>query len=293
MRDGEFTLSYGSTVYTFGPADLPAIIASAPDLGSAGVRTDDVDRPRADGVAFGQDYRTGLTLTFDLLVVGADEAETWENLATLATAWRADSVRSDPGEVAELTYRLAGRERTVYGRPRRFAHNDELVHEGVISVLADLSTVDDQYYASTAQSRTVSIAPPAGGGLLAPLSAPLTTTATSDRSVVIAVGGALPAWPVITIEGPITNPVVDVVGLWRMELTATLAVDEAVTIDTRPWRRSVLRNVGGSLAGKFTRASARLSSAALPPGSHEIALRGTDGTGTAALTVEWRDTYSV
>ncbi|MEV7684243.1 hypothetical protein AB0O64_37805, partial [Streptomyces sp. NPDC088341] len=139
----------------------------------------------------------------------------------------------------------------------------------------------------------LAITPPLGGGLVGSLSAPLTSTGESDRSQAITVGGALPAWPVITIAGPITNPVVEMVGLWRFELLASLAYDRTVTIDTRPWVRSVVLNqAGGSLAGALTRQSPRLADAGIPPGTYEAVLRGIDATGTARATVAWQETYS-
>lgn len=293
MRDGEYTLAYGSSAYTFGPSDLPAVNMSAPDMGIPSIQTDDTERPRSDGVAFGVDFRGGRAITFDLGVFGATEVETRQRLAALATAWRGDEVRSSTGAVATLTYRLAGRERVVYGRPRRFAPNDELASEGAISVLCDFSTVDDVAYASTQSAHSLTIAGPLGGGLIAPLASPLLTTASSDRSIVLAVGGELPTWPVMTIHGPIVNPKITIVNRWSLTLATTLAYDQAVTIDTRPWSRTVLRNGGGSLAGQLTRASVRLSRATLPPGSHEVALSGVDGTGTASLNIAWRDAYSI
>jgi hypothetical protein len=98
----------------------------------------------------------------------------------------------------------------------------------------------------------------------------------------------------VTIHGPITNPSVTITGLWTLALAATIAAGDVVTIDTRPWARTVLRNgsATASLAGSLTRTSARLSGASIPPGTYECVLRGTDGTGTASASVTWRETYS-
>ncbi|MFG3715806.1 hypothetical protein [Micromonospora sp. NPDC047730] len=291
MRDGEYELRFPGTSVTWGPADLPIVNMSAPDLGDAEVRDDDEDRPREDGRAFGQDFRGGRSITFELGVFGDDEAEARATLAGLAQAWRGDAVRRTPGAVAELRMRHAGRERIVYGRPRRFASNETEIGEGVALVVADFAATDDLFYGPAEHTRDVGLVPPLGGGLTGTLAAPLTTTATSDRSAGVTVGGALAAWPVLTIRGPVTNPVVEVVGLWRLELRTTLAHDSTVTIDPRPWARSVLLNGGGSLAGALTRTSPRLAAMAIPPGAYEVAFRGTDATGTSSVRFAWRETF--
>lgn len=292
MRDGEWQLVYGDTAVTFGPADLPIVNMSAPDLGDIEVTADDVNRPRADGVAFGVDYRGGRTITFDLGLFGADEADVRATLRTLARAWRADPVRLVPGATAELHVQYAGAERVVYGRPRRFAAAEADVAQGVVTVAADFACVDDLFYDPADQSFSLGIVPPPSGGLITPLASPLTTTATSDRSTGFTVGGDMPAWPVITIHGPITNPEVEVVGQWTIGLNTSLASDQSLTIDTRPWARTILLSNGGSLAGTLTAGSARLASASLPPGDYEAVLRGTDQTGTASLTFAWRNVYT-
>ncbi|SCL32993.1 hypothetical protein GA0070616_4608 [Micromonospora nigra] len=291
MRDGEWSLTYPGVSLTWGPADLPVVNMVAPDLGDVETRADDADRPREDGRAFGSDFRGGRSITFELGVFGADEADARSTLADLARAWRGDAVRRSPGAVAELAMRHAGRERVVFGRPRRFASSEAEISEGVALVGCDFAAVDDVFYGPAEDSRTIGLAPPLGGGLTGALAAPLTTTGTSDRSAVLDIGGELDAWPVLTIQGPVTNPVVEVLGLWRLELRTTLAYDRSVTVDPRPWSRSVLLNGGGSLAGALSRTSPRLAAMGLPPGSHEVAYRGTDETGTSSVRFAWRESY--
>lgn len=292
MRDGEWQLVYTGTSLTWGPADLPIINLSAPDLADPELSTDDASRPRADGVAFGTDYRGGRTITFDLGLMGDDEAEVRDTLATLSTAWRADAVRSKPGAVAELHVQYAGRERVIYGRPRRFAATDEEAYQGWITAAADFATADDLFYGASEGNETLTIIPPTGGGLVAPLASPLTSTASSDRSASITVGGQVNAWPIVTFAGPITNPEFAITGLWSLKLATTLAADQSLTIDTRPWARTVLRDGVASLAGALTRDSVRLAGASIPPGTYEVVLRGTDGTGTASMSVRWRETFT-
>ncbi|MEU7609556.1 hypothetical protein [Micromonospora sp. NPDC049204] len=291
MRDREWSLTYPGTSLTWGPHDLPVSNATWPDLGDPGLRLDDVDRPRGDGVLFGADYRGGRTIAFELVMRADTEAAVRDVAADVEAAWRGDVVRQTPGAVAELRARYAGRERVIYGRPRRCAVDYRFASQGVVSAVADFATTGDCWFGSTVQSVTAALAAGSGGGLLAPLSAPLTSTSTSDRSVAAIVAGRLPAWPVITIQGPVTTPVVELVGLWRIELRTTLAYDQSAVIDTRPWVLSVLRSGGGSLAGAVSPHSSRLTDMSIPPGTWEVAFRGVDETGTSTASITWQETH--
>jgi hypothetical protein len=281
-----WNLSYAGEDLDFGSIASGYVFTGAPDLGPPDIRTDDAVRPRGDGVAFGVDFLSGRTCGFSLAVSGADEADARVRLARLSKAWRADVVRQTSGAVATLT---ADTGRVSFGRPRRFASVDELLPQGMTEVIADFASADSLWYGQESSTR-VTLALSSGGGLIAPLASPLSTTFSSDRSRVLYVGGQVPTWPVFEIQGPITNPIVEVVGVLKMEFRTTLAYDEKLVVDTRPWARSILRN-GSSLAGSLSRTSTRLSKAALPPGDHEIVLRGTSQPGTASVDVSWRDAY--
>jgi len=279
-------LTYPGVALPFGTVESGYVFAAAPDLGARSFLTEDTGRPRGDGRLFGQDYVDGRTITFDLAVHGDDEDEARQRLGTLSRAWRADAVRLEGGAVATLE---SDRGRVAFGRPRRFASTDEALPQGLSLVTADFETADDAWYGPENRA-DVDLVPPAGGGLVAPLASPLSTTATSDRSRVFTVGGTLDTWPIFEIRGPITNPVLEVMGAYRLELRTTLTASHRVVIDTRPFARSILRN-GASIAGTLAPHSGRLSQAALPPGTYELVLRGTSEPGTARATVRWRDAY--
>lgn len=291
MYDREWTLSYPGTSLTFGPPNLPIVNLLAPDLGSAELHTDDTDRPRSDGLAFGQDFRGGRLIGFELGVFGDNETEARETLDDLASAWRGDTVRTTPGAMAQLQTRNVGRERVMFGRPRRFALLEEDIHQGVVLVSADFTAADDLFYEAEEQSETIFLVPQASGGLITPLISPLTTTAESNRSRLVRVGGQVPTYPVFTIQGPITNPAIEVVNEWSMTFLTSLASDQALIVDTRPWARTA-RVGNGSRAGTLTHTSRRIATATLSPGDHEVALRGIDATGTASLQVTWRDAFT-
>lgn len=291
MRNDEWTLAYPGRVLNFGTAYTPVFNITPPDLGDAALRVSSTPRPRTDGVSFGTDYRGGRTVAFDLGIKGSNEVAVRDALADLATAWRADAVRSVPGAVAELRARYAGRERVTFGRPRRFAANAAGAKQGLATAVCDFETADDLWYSLTTTSAQINLVPNAGGGLLSPLASPLGTTSNSDRSVGIQVASGLPVWPRIEITGPITDPEVEVIGVCRIALRTTIEYDQTVVIDTAPWARTVLRN-GVNVGGTLSRTSTRLAKAAIPPGSYEVAFRGVSDTGTAVARLSWRDSYS-
>lgn len=292
MFDSDWRLVYAGTDYTFGSASHDVFNVTAPDLGDVALRTADADRPRSDGVGFGVDFRGSRTIGFDLGVWGSSETAIRSSMGVLARAWRADAVRSVPGAVAELHSLYRGQERVVFGRPRRFAPVLAEARTGLYgAATADFICADDLFYSASENVAQVSISPAGGGGLIAPLASPLATTASSDRSVGMTVSGELPVWPVIEVAGPVVNPTVEVVGVLRLEFALTLAYDQTLVVDTRPWARSMLVN-GASAAGAISRTSTRLLAASVPPGRYELALRGVSESGNATARVRWRDAFS-
>lgn len=290
MTPGQWRLLYPGVDYTFGTGDLPVFNKKTPEFGTTDVRTSDNDRPRGDGRSFGVDYFGGQTVSFDLGVRAPSDAEVREETAVLRSIWRADPVRLTPGAVAELQLNYAGRVRSVFGRPRRFApdYSDAAINR-YVQVLADFACVDDLFYGPAEEPVEFNLVPSTDGGLIAPLAAPLSTTSSSDRSQVAKIVSEEPVWPIVTLYGPITNAVVEV-GPVRWEVRLDLNEGEWVTIDSRPWARTAIRNgtasVGGSIRGT------RLAASALPAGTYAVGLRGMDPTGTSRLRLHWNKTYS-
>lgn len=292
MATNEPELSYELDGFRFGTGSK--YIVTDVDYGAAEIITNDSPLPRADGVRFGRDYRVNRNITFSIVV---DQSPHRNNdlaldlLARLETAWLADGVRNSPGAVSTLRMTRNGRTRRVYGRPREFATLSERSKGGWVYATAQFATVDPYYYEDQEENNTVSIVPTPGGGLLAPLDAPLSTLAVSYGPGEISIGGTLPVWPVFIITGPINRPGIEVVGEWKFDLDVNLAHDAFITIDTRPWSRGVRHNNVTNIAGRLNAAARRLSDMRLKPGPHEVVLFGEDDTGQASMTIAWRNTY--
>ena len=133
------------------------------------------------------------------------------------------------------------------------------------------------------------------GGIAPPVTPPVVLGGTADAANTAVVAGPAgaggpgvrAAWPVITIAGPVANPVVayPASGV-QVRLVATVPAGMTATIDTRPWQRSVTRSDGASLAGVLR--GNPLRDLALQPGSTMIRFSGQDATGTARATITWR-----
>lgn len=140
---------------------------------------------------------------------------------------------------------------------------------------------------------------PAGSGLYATTSKvviseghkfPVVARGYTTSANTFEVVGEEATWPVITIQGPVLNPTVEVAGRFRFSAATSLQFDESLTIDTRPGRQTVLRN--GTRIASLTRTSSLLSEASLPPGSHTFTLSGSSSSGAPTAQISWRSAFS-
>lgn len=259
------------------------------------VRDQDADLPLGDGRLFGRDRFKGskITLEGDLVFPEDGEPEdVHKEYENMSKAWSGDSVRGEPGEVSVLRGKWFGNVRRVYGRPRKFS--PEVTKKsagGQIPFTADFTCADHRWYDDDESSESISIVGPTATGIVFPLVFPMDLEGSGSKPGQIDVGGDVETWPVITVYGPIKRPRVEVFDQWEIEVQTTLKYDRYLTIDPRPWKRTVLRDDGASLAGNFTKDSRRLSKLSLEPGLWSVNFAGTDDTGTAKLEIAWRNAY--
>ncbi len=264
-------------------------------MGTPDGRYNDRERPREDGIMFGRDFLNGRTITFDGHVVQTSGWNaTLDNITELEAAWLSDEIRLTPGAVTSLRMKHGSHQRVVYGRPRRFAAVKGRTKQGIAPFTADFVCIDHRFYGDVEESETITFVPPISGGIVAPVDAPVSTVGGStSRQGDIVIGGTQPAFTRFTIHGPITNPVITVLNRWTIRMTLSLAYDDYVVIDPRPWGpRGVRTRFGVNAAGKFTADSPMLSKLQLPPGPHTVTLSGTDPTATSWMTVAWNPVYA-
>lgn len=277
--------------YLMGPTT--DIMVEDVDFGTADIVQSDKQLPRSDGIRFGRDFRGGRVITVSLQLFGPTGEDTVRMVNELAERWNADETRAVPGATSVLRWRSGNHQRRAYGRPRRFAPVSTRANANWAPIVADFQCVDHRYYSDVEESNTVSIVPPDVGGFFEPFVWPLTSVAISYAPGVITVGGNGPAWPVYVIRGPIADPVIRIVGEFEVPFPGlVLKSDETLVVDTRPWSRGIRRNNTVSLPGALSATSPRLSNLYLKPGGYEIILRGSDLTGTASMTVAWREVFA-
>jgi hypothetical protein len=257
------------------------------------VRDQDADMPREDGVRFGRDRLGGGKVTLEGNIAEDDKDAAHAVYADMLRAWSGNNVRTRPGAVLALRGKWPGQNvRRCYGRPRKFAPTiDSRQSVGLIPFVADFQASDPLWYSDAASTLELGIAGPTQPGFSTPLTPPITTEAPATVPGKITVDGETSTWPVVTFHGPVRRPKLTVRGQWEVELDAELVYDQSVTIDPRPWARTVLRNDNASLAGKLTRASVKLSAMTLPPGQHTFQFEGSDETATATVGLSWRAAY--
>lgn len=257
------------------------------------------DRPLygADGRIFGKEVIGGRTIGLGLTVDLDNVFEAAEVYADLARVWNAAQVRAEDGAYIEMRVRRFALPTVVcYGRPRRFdPANEELLERGRVDIVADFETIDPYFYTDIEAVRpvTVSISPPETGGFSAPFPGPIIVATTAEGFGEFVVEGHEPTPLVTRIEGPISQPVLDLVGGWRAQLLVNIPYDGHVDIDPRPWARTVLGSNGEELSGFFSSDSPPISDLQLLPGRNELVLRGQDPTGTASATLTWQGRSTV
>lgn len=265
-------------------------------------RTQDVPNSFGDGLGFGVDHTTGMTVGFALAVMPADmdpETATWwqpglDLHASFVQAWDAVTVRSKPTAVAELHH--DGRGRVIYGRPRRWAPAYDRLRGGWSGISADFAANGTTWYSQQVKTVLAQLIPASTGGLTSPLVSPITSVHTSDGlpSYVDNVG-TLDTPARFTMQGPCTNPEVTLFNtagaeVWQVRLETTIAGGSSITVDARPWVLTVVRN-GGSPAAGVLRGSS-LDDVRVPAsGAYRVEYRATDPSGLSRMEFSWQDAF--
>lgn len=253
----------------------------------------DSENSRRGTTAFGRDVLSGPSWAWESHVNRSTVKEATETLELFTSAWRPEIVEQ-ASKLVPIRYKLAGRLRRVYGRPRRFdAPPSNLIDSGYVPVTHDFKCVDAFTYDDVEQSATIALSVEGGdSGFILPTTLPIETlpSATSPTAQV-AIGGTARAYPIIRFNGPWTNPGI-VTDDWNLKLSTSLADGQWVEIDTRPWVLTILRNNGSSAAGALGRRTwledLYFKSGTIP----NIHLTGLSDSGGATCTIRWRNVYN-
>lgn len=259
--------------------------------GSTDWSVQDAENPVRGGTAFGRDILQGPTWSWQLHVNEVDTESALAALGRFATAWRALHLRSTPGVLLAIRYRVGGRTRRVYGRPRRYeAPPDNLIMGGYIPVSVDFKAVDGFTYDDTDSSINLGLQQGSEGGFVFPITFPVTTLPVGLQQGQAVVDGDAATHPVVRFTGPVTNPEL-IHNDWSLTLDMDIPAGQYVEIDTRPWNLGVLQNGTASVAGALGKRQ-WLSDVKLEPGRHDLLFRGSSVSGGASCTVRWTSAWN-
>lgn len=263
------------------------------DPGETEWLTQDGQNGRRGTAAFGRDVLAGRTWSWETHTDQQDVASAVAAMEALDAAWTPEDVAQNPGSLSVIRYRLAGRTRRVYGRPRRFvAPPSNLILSGFIPMSHDFKCVDPYTYddeESVAQLPYVAGA--TGGGVTLPAVMPLRMASNEGTGVgQVEIGGTKRAYPVIRFQGPWIDPSLTTDD-WTVRWKGSIPANGWVEIDTRPWRLTVTNQAGASVFGTFDRRTALEDIWFAPGKKAQISLGGSAPGGSALATVRWRNAH--
>lgn len=253
-------------------------------LERAGVRQSVDALPEADGQVFGAFRYEGLSFTLKGIVPpDAISGGSWltrqAKLKRATNAMLADGrLLWTPSEAPPVfvNFRQAQPTRITGRRPKAFL---------IAGVCEDNVAYSQELHTDQAIITAGSVL-----GFASPLASPLGSAPNSGPNVITVTNrGDAPAWPVLTVYGPITNPVLTNATTGKaIRLTATLAAGEYITVDTNPRRRSIYRGTVNAYSAYNFAASAWW---ALLGGDNVVTLTASASSPGAYLVVQWRDAW--
>ncbi|MFZ3475361.1 phage distal tail protein [Streptomyces sp. 4.24] len=274
----------------------PVPIAAIEGLGRPDVRTGDVEPPHGDGIWLGADYYAGRTVRIDAAIkTPGDQAAALDLLGALQRAHDDPKLRLTGGATTDLRLKFPGRPvRVLQGRLRKLEPDLTTLVHGWVPLDIEFLAADPLFYGEDTQQTVLPLGMISDGGFVAPVVAPIVVNPGPDanrRPGWITVDGATPAWPVLRVTGPCSNPSITHIQTGRvLQLNATIDSGDWIEIDTRPTWRSVLRRNGGNAAPLLS-ARSRIDTFVLPTGRSELRWQAMDPTNTAQLTVSWRPAW--
>lgn len=288
LDDHQFELLQTEVADTGVPFGIGRAIHCAADGFDPGVAewlTQDVDNPATGTTMMGRDVRKGSNFTWTLFVNSDSEEDALTSLNTLATAWTGPGVSTVADEVAVIRYRVGGRTRRVYGRPRRWANTmDNRILSGMVPIVCDFQRVDPLFYDDVPEVATLDLVAESEGGIVYPVTYPTTSLPSGNNEGEVHIPGTRPSWPIIRITGEAIDPEI-YTPTWTLKLNATIAEGDWVEIDTRPWRRSIINQDGFSVAG-YVNPRVRMRNLFVLPGNQSFGFRALSGTMTGTATIK-------
>lgn len=280
-----YQFQFGS--FAFGGAGSPWQIIDVDGLaGLPDLRTQDDNRGFNDGMFSGRDFYSGRTITLTVHVFAGNGLTAQQNLALLQNA-----LNPQQQGTTALNFQLSptDSQKVISARVRgRRALIDPEYTFGFIRTQITLFCPDPRYYDATPTS--LSLTPAAIGGRTYNRTYDLVYPAyTPTSSGTITNNGWATTYPIITITGPIINPVITNTATGQnLTVTTTMVATDTLVIDllnkTLTLNGSTARNLLTSTSQWF----------GFAPGSSTLNFTGNPGSFTAGVTtatINYRSAY--
>lgn len=285
LEDYQFELNG----YRFG-LDCPIFVdENGFDPGSNGWMAQDQQSSITGATRMGRDVRSAQVWQWMLHSNAEDDVELLAELQKMGQAWLAGD--RDARTVHMLRYRVGGRTRVIFGRPRSFDYKPgRMFYAGALPPTATFAKADALHYDDEEQGVDMRLHLSSPGGFSWPATFPLTFTRDGEYVPPwgVIVGGDAPTAPIVVFHGPVTDPSVRI-GDYKLSLRGFLPEGGRVRVDARPWSMDVTRS--GPRGSIQLTSDVRLTSARLEPGAYDAIFTGVDNTGTARCQILWRNAW--
>ncbi len=277
--------SFAFNGFVFGGAGSPFQIESVEGLESLPtLRVQDANRGYLDGMFSGRDFLGGRTVKMNILILAGNGQTAFQNFSSMQSILIPQQTGTTP-----LQFQLSPAGGLQYVNARVRARQSKVDPEytyGFIKVQYEFFCPDPRYYDNTVQTATMTYSTPLGRTY--PRVYPLTYGGGSQtQSVAVTNNGWTNTYPLITIYGPVINPIVGNSTTGQaLNFNYTMAQSDVITIDLQ--YRTVLLN--GSPARNLLLGSSTWFAA--QPGANQFYFVGTGTTyGVTNATVQWNNAY--
>ena len=280
--------SFAFNGFVFGGANSPYQILQVDGLEALpNLRVQDSDRGYQDGMFSGRDFFSGRTITLIIQIMSGNGLSAQANLNLLQGALQPQQTGTTP-----LQFQLSAGDNFQYvnARVRRgMATVDPDYTYGKIRAQYEFFCPDPRYYDYTNQ--TASMAPTQPLGRTYDRTYNLTFGGGSQTQTATVVNnGTTTTYPIITIYGPVANPVVgSTTTSQALSFNYTMIQSDVISIDLQ--YKTILLN--GNPARNLLKGSSQWFAAA--PGTNLFYFAGDPGTtviGQTNATVQWNNAYA-
>jgi len=277
--------SFAFNGFVFGGAGSPYQITSVDGLeGLPTLRVQDADRGYQDGMFSGRDFLNGRTITMTMLILSGNGNTAQQNFNLMQNSLQPQQTGTTP-----LQFQLSAANGLQFINTRVRAAKATIDPEytyGYIKAQYDFFCPDPRYYDNGVQAAIMTYTTPLGRTY--PRVYPLTFGGGSNTQFATVINsGWTNTYPLISIYGPVTNPVIgSVTANASLNFSYTMAASDVISIDLL--NRTVLLN--GTPARNLLLGSSTWFNAAV--GTNQFYFTGSGTTaGTTTASVQWNNAY--